>query len=149
MATGKVLKLYMTLPDMMRPGYRESCNDFECDPMGIMGDMNYENGSEHVLLLVSKSTYDIIEEADIAISKGLLVENIEVDIEIDHLKPGSMIEIGDTLFEVTGSCGSYSYLYAIDPEIPELIEGKRGIFITPCEVGRVEVGYDVNIVKEA
>lgn len=149
MTTGKVLTLYMTMPDMMRSGHRMKCDDFECDPNGIQGDVNYENGAEHVMLLVSKKSYDIIEAAELVLEKGVLMENIYVDVDLYHLGKGSIIEIGETLFEVTGPCEAYRYLYSLAPELPELIHGKRGLFVSPVEEGRVEVGHGVKVVKEA
>lgn len=147
METGKVLMLYMTMPDMMRSGHRMECEDFECDDDGIMGDVNYESESEHVLLLVSKKSYDIIEEADLFFDKGLLMENIYVDIDINHLKKDSVIQIGNALFEVTGSCHAYNFLYRFAPELPELLQDKRGIFVTPMEHAVVEIGNEVKIIK--
>lgn len=149
MANGKVLSLYMTMPDLMRSGHRMRCDNFDCDPSGIIGDRDYEVERGYVMLLVSKSTYDIIEEAEIIIDQGLLLENIYVDIDLYHLKKGSVIEIGKTLFEVNGPCESYDYLYSFAPEVPELIQGKRGLFITPVEYGTVEVDAEVKVIQEA
>ena len=149
METGKVLMLYMTMPDMMRSGHRMECDDIECDEDGIFGDVNYESGSEHVLLLVSKKSYDIIEEADLFFDKGLLMENIYVDIDINHLKKDSVIQIGNTLFEVTGSCQAYNFLYKFAPELPELLQNKRGIFVTPMEHAVITIGNEVKIIESA
>ncbi|MEA1919728.1 MAG: hypothetical protein U9N52_07805 [Campylobacterota bacterium] len=149
MATGKVLSLYMTMPDLMRSGHRMKCDDFECDDNGILGDKNYESEESSLILLVSKKSYDLIEEAELVVDQGMLMENIYVDIDLNHLKKGSVIEIGETLFEVTGPCQAYRYLYAFAPELPELIHGNRGIFVSPVEYGRVEVGDEVSVVKEA
>lgn len=149
MAEGKVLSLYMTMPDLMRSGYRQKVEDFECDQNGISGDINYEKGDDdHVMVLVSKKSYDIIEEADLYVDLGVLLENIYVDIDLNHLGKGSIIEVGETLFEVTGPCTAFRYLYALDPEIPELLEGKRGLFIRPVEEGRVMIGDSVKVLKE-
>jgi MOSC domain-containing protein YiiM len=149
MTSGKVLSLYMTMPDMIRSGHRMRVEDIECDENGIMGSRDYENGSEHTMVLVSKKSYDIIEEAELAFERGLLMEDIYVDVDLYHLKKGSVIEIGEMLFEVTGPCEDYRYLYAFAPELPELIQGKRGLFISPIEYGRIEVGDEVNVVQEA
>ncbi len=149
MENGKVLTLYMTVPDMMRAGHRMSCDELECDSNGIIGDKDYESGQEHVMLLVSKKSYDIIEDADLVLDKGVLMENIYVDIDLNHLKKGSVIEIGETMFEVTGPCQAYRYLYAFDPGLPELLENKRGIFVTPVEYGTIQVGDEVTVLKEA
>ena len=149
MADGKVLTLYMTMPDLMRSGHRMKVDDFDCDPIGIVGSKEYDEGKEQMLLLVSKISYDIIDEAELLIDKGLLMENIYVDIDLYHLKKGSIIEIGETLFEVKGACEDYRYLYAFAPEVPELIDGKRGLFVTPVEYGTIRVGDNVSVLKEA
>ena len=149
MTTGKVLNLYMTMPDMMRSGHRQRVADFECDPRGIMGDKDYESENGMRILLVSKKSYDIIEEAELVVDMGMMMENIYVDIDINHLKAGSLIEIGDVIFEVTGPCEAYNYLYGFDPDLPELIHGNRGVFIQATELGRVEMGDPVSILKEA
>lgn len=149
MTSGKVLALYMTLPDLMRSGNRTQCEDFDCDPNGIIGDKNYENSQGYVMLLVSKTSYDIIEEADILLDHGILMENIYVDVDLYHLKKGSVFEIGDTLFEVNGACEDYRYLYSFAPEVPDLIRGKRGLFVTPVGYGRIAVGDEITVIEEA
>ncbi len=148
MTTGKVLSLYMTMPDMIRAGHRMSVEDMDCDENGIMGSRDYENGSEHKMVIVSKKSYDIIEEAELVVDIGVLMEDIYVDVDLNHLKAGSIIEIGDMLFEVNGPCESYRYLYAFAPELPELIHGNRGLFVTPVEYGSMSVGDEVKVLKE-
>ena len=148
MTTGKVLNLYMTMPDMIRAGHRMQVEDMDCDEDGIMGSRDYENGSEHKMVIVSKKSYDIIEEAELVVDQGVLMEDIYVDVDINHLKAGSMIEIGDVIFEVNGPCESYRYLYAFAPELPELIHGQRGIFVTPVEYGQLAVGNEIKVIKE-
>jgi MOSC domain-containing protein YiiM len=149
MMSGKVLSLYMTMPDMMRSGHRMKCEDFDCDSSGIVGSRDYDNGTEQLLVLVSKKSYDIIEEAELVLENGVLMENIYVDIDLNHLGKGAIIEIGEMLFEVAGPCEDYRYLYAFAPELPELLQGNRGLFVTPMEYGGISVGDEVNVIKEA
>lgn len=149
MATGKVLALYMIMPDMIRVGHRMKVEDFDCDDNGIVGSRDYDNDVDRPLVLVCKKSYDLIEEAELVIEQGLLMEDIYVDIDLYHLKTGSIIQIGETEFEVTGPCEAYRYLYAIAPELPELIHGKRGLLLEPVEYGAVALGNDVKVIKEA
>ncbi len=149
MTKGKVLSLYMTMPDMIRAGHRMKVEDIECDENGIIGSRDYENGTEHRMVIVSKKSYDIIEDAELVLDQGVLMEDIYVDIDLYHLKPGSLIEIGDLIFEVTGLCEDYRYLYAFAPELPELIKGQRGLFVTPVAYGGMAVGDEVEVIKEA
>ncbi len=149
MTTGKVLSLYMTMPDMIRAGHRMRVDDMDCDEGGIMGSRDYENGTERQMVIVSKKSYDIIEEAELVVDIGVLMEDIYVDVDLNHLKAGSIIEIGEVIFEVTGPCESYRYLYAFAPELPELIHGNRGIFVTPIDYGAMAVGDEVKVLKEA
>ncbi len=148
MENGKVLTLYMTMPDMMRAGHRMRVEDMDIDEGGIMGSRDYENGKERDMVLISKKSYDIIEDAELVFERGLLMEDIYVDIDLYHLNKGSVIEIGEVLFEVTGPCQDYRYLYTFAPELPELIHGKRGLFISPMDYGQVQVGNEVKIIKE-
>ena len=148
MTTGKVLNLYMTMPDMIRAGHRMRVEDMDCDENGIMGSRDYENGSEHKMVLVSQKSYDIIEEAELVLEEGVLMEDIHVDIDLYHLNKGSVIQIGEAIFEVTGACEDYRYLYAFAPELPELIQGKRGLFITLVDEGQLSIGNEVNVLKE-
>mgnify|MGYP001130454842 FL=1 len=148
MTSGKVLSLYMTMPDMIRAGHRMTVEDIECDENGIMGSRDYENGSEHKMVIVSKKSYDIIEEAELVLEQGVLMEDIFVDIHLYHLKAGSLIEIGDIIFEVNGLCEDYRYLYAFAPELPDLLKGQRGLFVTPIDYGGMAVGDEVKVIKE-
>ena len=146
--SGNVVNLYMTMPDMMRSGHRMRVEDMDIDENGIMGSRDYENGTDRSMVLVSKKSYDIIEEAELVFERGLLMEDIYVDIDLYHLNKGSVIEIGEVLFEVTGACEDYRYLYAFAPELPALLEGKRGLFLSPMDYGCVQVGNEVKILKE-
>ena len=148
MSNGKVLDLYMTMPDMMRSGHRMTCEDIDCDPDGIIGDMNYETSEARVMLLTCQVTYDIAEEADIVIEKGVLMESIHVDVNLYDLNVGDVIELGETLLEVTEICESYGYIYALAPELPELIQGKRGLFVKPLDYGTVRVGDEVKVHRK-
>jgi len=147
MTNGKVLVLYMTMPDMMKSGHRMACEDFECDEGGIIGDVHYDSATEHVMLLTSKKSYDLIEEADLFVDHGVLMESILVDVDLYHLNKGSVIEVGDALLEVTGPCESYGYLSALSPELPDVLRGNRGLFVRPLDHGRVAIGDNVNILK--
>ena len=149
MTSGKVLTLYMTMPDMIRTGHRMRCDDIECDMNGIVGSRDYENGTDRQMVLISQKSYDIIEEAELVLEEGVLMEDIHVDVDLYHLKKGSIIEIGDVIFEVNGLCEDYRYLYAFAPELPELLEGQRGLFITPVDEGSIQVGNEVKIIEEA
>jgi len=149
MANGKVLTLYMTMPDMVRVGHRMAVEDFDCDDSGIVGSRDYDDGVDRPLVLVCKKSYDIIEEAELVIGQGLLMEDIYVDVDLYHLKAGSVIQIGEAEFEVTGPCEAYRYLYAIGPELPELLAGQRGLLLEPVDYCSLAVGDEVKVIKEA
>ena len=136
------------MPDMMRSGHRMNCEDIDCDPDGIIGDMNYETSEDRVMLLTCQITYDIAEKEDIVIEKGVLMESIHVDVDLYDLNVGDVIELGETLLEVTEICESYGYLYALAPELPELIQGKRGLFVRPLDYGTVRVGDAVKVHRK-
>ena len=148
MQTGKVLALYMTMADMIRSGHRMECDDIDVDEGGVIGDLNHEKQEENVMLLTCKKSYDIVEEAELVIDVGVLLENIYVDVDLYGLKRGSIIEIGETLLEVMAPCEAYGYLMALAPELPELLQGNRGLFVRPMEYGSLALGDEVKVVKE-
>jgi len=148
MSKGKVLDLYITMPDMMRAGHRMDCEDLDCDPDGIIGDMNYEKSDTRVMLLTCQVSYDLAEEAGLVIAKGVLLESVHVDIDLYDLKVGDVIELGETLVEVTEHCEAYGYLMALAPELPEIIAGKRGLFIRPLDYGTIKVGDEVTVHRK-
>ncbi|HIP28624.1 MAG TPA: hypothetical protein EYG82_05550 [Sulfurovum sp.] len=148
MKSGKVLTLYMTMPDMIRSGHRMSCDDIDCDEGGVVGDMNYETSKDHAIMIVSQKSYDLVNEAELVISEGVLLENIHVDMDLYGLKKGSVIEIGEVMMEITGPCEAYGYLGALSPELPDILRGNRGIFARPLESGRLNVGDEVKVLKE-
>ncbi len=147
MGDGKVLALYMTMPDLMRSGHRMMCDDFECDPDGIQGDVKYGEPEGSRVLLVSQSSYALIEDAELVVDKGVLMENIYVDIDVNNLEEGQILEIGEMLFKVEGPCRAYGYLYALSPDLPEIIDGNRGIFISAMEPGKIAVGDGVKVLQ--
>jgi len=149
MKSGKVLTLYMTMPDMIRSGHRMICDDIDCDEGGVIGDINYESSKEHAIMIVSQKSYDLVDEAELVISEGVLLENIHVDMDLYGLKKGSVIEIGEVMMEITGPCEAYGYLGALSPELPDVLRGNRGIFARPLEEGRLYVGDEVKVLKEA
>jgi len=149
MQNGKVISLYVTMPDMMRAGHRMRCDDIECDSDGIMGDIHYDTERDYVMMLTSQMSYDIAKEAGIVIENGVLMESIHVDVDLYHLKKGSLIEIGDTILEVEAPCEVYGYLMALDPALPELLEGKRGLFVRPVDHGQIFKDDEVKVLKEA
>ncbi len=149
MQHAQVLKLYMTMPDMMRSGHRMECDDIDVDEGGIIGDLNHNTSTDKVILLVSKKSYDLIQEADLVVSEGVLLENIYTDVDLNYLQKGSIIEIGEVMMEVTGPCEAYGYLSALSPELPDVLQGNRGIFVRPVEEGRISLGDEITIIKKA
>jgi MOSC domain-containing protein YiiM len=90
-----------------------------------------------------------IENLSSILERGVLMEDIHVDIDLYHLKKGSIIEVGDLLLEVVGACEDYRYLYAFAPELPELLEGNRGLFVSIVDDGQMRVGDEVKVITEA
>ena len=37
---------------------------------------------------------------------------------------------------------------ALAPELPEIIRGKRGLFVRPLDQGKISVGDEVKVLKE-
>ena len=147
MKEAKILNLYMTLPDMLRSGYRQRCESIEIDEGGIVGDVAHGTENGRKLLIVSQKSYDLIKEHDLVVDTGVLMEHIHVDEDLYDLKENDVLEIGDTVCKVLGKCEVYGYLAALAPELPEILYGNRGIFVEPVAPGEIKVGDKVIVHK--
>jgi len=91
MENGKVLSLYMILPDMIRAGHRMQVDDLDCDPSGIVGSRDYEDTVDFTMVLVCKKSYDIIEEAELVLGDGFLLMLTFITLKLVQLSKSVML----------------------------------------------------------
>ncbi len=102
---------------------------------GIEGDRSFGRSTRQVLLV------DHAVLTDFGLGPGDLRENNTVDgIELNTLKPGMNIQIGETLLRVYGECTPCSKLDDLQPGLQEAIRGRCGILASVVQGGSISIG---------
>lgn len=105
---------------------------------GIIGDASYGRKKRQIL---------IVEEAILKrfnVSPGDLRENLIVSgMRLSAIQPGSLLQVGDTLLEITGDCKPCDMLNDLHPGMRDEIDGERGVLARVLEQGTIRVGDPV------
>ena len=145
MQRGTVLQLYISTGDPNNP--REKKETLYVDPNGVKGDKFYAKNPNRSVLITSTKSYEIASDAGIALKKGVLGENIFIDIDPTELFPGDIIKIAQIPFEVRQNCTLCKGLSQIDSKLPKLLKEDRGIFIQAQSAGEIKVGDTVEFIQ--
>ena len=136
---GKVLKLFITHNDTNKT--RESVDTIQVDKLGIKKDKFYTKDLMRSILITSYDSYKISQEHAINLQLGSLGENVLIDINPYHLKPGDKLTIGSTLLEITQNCTLCKGLSSVNSKLPKLLKNDRGIFAKVLE-GNSEISIE-------
>jgi len=140
---GTVLALFIADPH--QPGRTETAS-LQLAEEGIFGDKFFGKSPDRSILIASKSSYDMAEDAEIDIAYGELGENIVVDIHLYHLRAGDRIAIGECMLEITQNCTLCKSLTKVDKRLPKLLRDDRGIFAKTVKPGIINKGDEVKIL---
>jgi len=116
---------------------RVNCKKILLDPKGILHDKYYSTDIERSVLITSIESYRLLQSHNIIIEYGLLGENLLIDYNPYKLKPGTVLEIGTTLLEISQYCTICNHLSSIDPKVPQLLKNDRGIFAKVIKSGKI------------
>lgn len=123
---GRVLTLFITKDDEHKS--RVTKESVTVDQNGIIEDKFYAKNTQRAILITSYDSYMMAQENNITIEKGVLGENILIDINPYHLTGGQTLKIGSTIFEITQNCTLCKGLTSINSKLPKLLKNDRGIF---------------------
>jgi MOSC domain-containing protein YiiM len=118
----------------------------DMDNKGIAGDKHYGKDPDRTVLITSIKAYDILKQNGISASHGSLGENIVVDLDLDDIKPGDQLQMGDVVVEIAQNCTLCNHLSAIDKRVPKLLRHDRGVFAKVVQGGRLHLNDEVRIV---
>jgi len=124
---GKVLELFITKEEAQKKS-RIKVSTITIDANGIIGDKFYAKDDARAILITTKESYAMAENAHITLDSGLLGENILIDINPYGLKEGDQLMIGNTVLQITQNCTLCKGLSTIDSKLPKLLKNDRGIF---------------------
>ena len=103
--------------------------------MGFEGCAHARPGSRQVLLM-DRETLDALE-----LSPGMMRENITTEgLNVNGLKQGESLRIGDVLLEVTMPCTPCGQMDDLRPGLRREIRGRRGMLCRIVKGGVVRQG---------
>ncbi len=107
--------------------------------LGLEGDRHaMPDGKRQVLLMAE----EILNR--LAIPAGAVKENITTrGIDLQQLAPGTRLQIGGAVFELTKPCTPCSRMDEIRPGLQEELAGQRGMLARVVQGGEIHVGDEI------
>ncbi len=138
---GKILTLFTSSKDLSD---RVQKNVLNIDEKGIIEDKYYNKDPQRSILMTSKDSYTLMKQHNITAQYGTLGENILIDFNPYHLKPGTQFKIGqNVLLEISQYCTICNHLSDIDERLPKLLKKDRGIFAKVLQKGVIAQGDNI------
>jgi len=140
---GNVLSLYLS---PLQSAFPEKREEIKCDRRGVQGDRHYNSDIDRSVLITTKESYHLARNNGIALSYGVLGENLLIDYNPYHLPPGQRLLIGEVLLEVSQLCPLCRHLSHIDKALPKLLQNNRGVFMKVIEPGTIKAGDSITLL---
>lgn len=110
---------------------------------GLKDDRKARAGSSRQVLLVDEATLQSVD-----LQPGDLNENLTIrGLDVNTLKPGQQVRIGDALLEVTGPCTVCGELEQVRSGLKEELRDRRGTLTRVLATGTVRLGDALTIEK--
>jgi len=122
--------------------------NLQLDKKGIISDKYYNNDIQRSILITSTQSYTLAKSHNIIMPYSSLGENILIDYNPYHLVPGTKLQVGDVLLEISQRCTMCDHLSNIAKQLPTLLKDDRGIFAKVLIGGTVSKN-DAILLKEA
>lgn len=142
--TGKVLAIFTSHQTINK---RLPCEKILLDTRGIINDKYYNRAIERSVLITSVDSYQLLESHNIHTSHGKLGENLLISYNPYKLKPGTQLQIGTTILEISQYCTICEHLTTINDAVPKLLEKDRGIFAKVIASGEISLEDEIYIIK--
>ncbi len=96
---GKILELFYSTNDG-----RVNTTGLALDDKGVVEDKYYDKDTQRSVLITSLESYKLAASYDIDALYGVLGENLLIDYNPYHLKPGTKLVINDLELEISQNC---------------------------------------------
>lgn len=115
---------------------------------GIVGDAHAGNWHRQISLLANESIEKMIAKGAPDLDPGKFAENITTEgIELYSLPVGTVLQIGETLHEVTQIGKECHHGCAIKQLVGDCVMPREGIFTKVVKPGSIKIGDDIVVVK--
>jgi len=118
------------------------------DEKGVVEDKYYNKDIQRSVLITSLESYKLATENGINAQYSALGENILIDYNPYHLKPGARLKIGDLELEISQNCTLCNSLAKVDARLPKLLKNDRGIFAKVISGGTIRKGDNIYLLKD-
>jgi len=117
------------------------------DKKGITSDKYYNKDIQRSILITSIQSYSLAEAHHIYMPYGSLGENLLIDYNPYHLTPGTKLQIGEVILEISQYCTMCDHLSSIDKHLPTLLKQDRGIFAKVIKGGEIKKDDPIQVAK--
>ena len=137
---GEVLRLFVALVHRQPMGEMEEV--VAVADRGFQGCVHGRQGSRRQVLLMDLETLE-----QLGISTGAVKENITTwGLEVQALRPGQRLRMGEALFEVTVPCEPCRRMDEIRPGLQQELRGRRGMLCRVLQGGRIRRGDRIELL---
>ena len=107
------------------------------DTKGVLEDKYYNKNTDRSVLITSLDSYKLAKKHGVDAAYSALGENLLIDYNPYHLKPGARLHIGDIVLEISQNCTLCNSLAKADASLPKLLKDDRGIFARVIKGGTI------------
>jgi len=107
------------------------------DTKGVLEDKYYNKNTDRSVLITSLDSYKLAKKHGVDAVYSALGENLLIDYNPYHLKPGARLQIGDLVLEISQNCTLCNSLAKADASLPTLLKDDRGIFARVIKGGTI------------
>ena len=140
---GKILELFYSTSDG-----RVNATELSLDEKGVVEDKYYNKDIQRSVLITSLESYKLATENGINAQYSALGENILIDYNPYHLKPGARLRIGNLVLEISQNCTLCKSLAKVDARLPKLLKNDRGIFAKVISSGTLRKGDNIYLLDK-
>ena len=140
---GKILELFYSTTDG-----RVNTTKLALDGKGVIEDKYYNKDIQRSVLITSLDSYKLAASYGIDAPYSALGENILIDYNPYHLRPGARLVIGDLVLEISQNCTLCKSLAKVDARLPKLLKDDRGVFAKVISSGTIQKGDNIYLLDE-
>lgn len=139
---GNVIELFYSTEDG-----RVNTAELALDDRGVIKDKYYNKDIQRSVLITSIESYKLASSHGIDMPYSSLGDNILIDYNPYHLKPGARVKIGDLVLEISQNCTLCKSLAKVDAKLPKLLKDDRGIFAKVITSTTIHKGDNIYLLN--
>jgi len=118
------------------------------DTKGVLEDKYYNKNTDRSVLITSLDSYKLAKKHGVDAAYSALGENLLIDYNPYHLKPGARLQIGELVLEISQNCTLCNSLAKADASLPKLLKDDRGIFARVIKGGTIVKSDNIYLLTQ-